>query len=403
MDEIDFEHIQDISERRVRETSTDIKRFLYDRIDWSDRLIAILGSRGTGKTTLLLQHIKDEFKSNRDVVLYASLDNIWFKTHDVMDMVDYHYKHGGRYIFLDEVHHLEDWQIIIKNIYDDYPRLNIVYTGSSLLKLDNDGADLSRRQIVYNIPGLSFREYLYFEGKGKYSPVTFSDIRKNHVEIAEEIAEKTEIIALFDKYLETGYYPFYKEVHAGYEERLLQVIDLVLKVDYPAIETVSYATIEKVKKMLYILAQSCPQTPNMAELYRELMTDRNQGMKMLYSLDRANLLNLISSEKATLKNMARPDKIYCDNTNLMYSLTEHIDIGTKRETFFLNQVKSAGLVVQYPKNGDFLVDNQYLFEVGGRRKTFDQIKDIPNSYLAIDDEEVGRRNKIPLWMFGFLY
>lgn len=200
-----------------------------------------------------------------------------------------------------------------------------------------------------------------------------------------------------------GYYPFYKEVYAGYEQRLLQIINQILESDYPAVETITYSTVQKIKKMLYILAQSCPQTPNMSELYGQLETDRNQGLKMLYILDKANLLNLLSAKDGSLKTLSRPDKIYCDNTNIMYALTENVIAGTKRETFFLNQLRSAGYSVQYPKQGDFLVSRKYLFEVGGRRKTFHQIKDIEDSFLAIDDEEVGRGNKIPLWMFGLLY
>ncbi|MBQ7678512.1 MAG: hypothetical protein IJT34_01495, partial [Butyrivibrio sp.] len=200
-----------------------------------------------------------------------------------------------------------------------------------------------------------------------------------------------------------GYYPFYKEVYAGYDERIRQVINQILERDYPAVEAISYPTVQKIKKMLYILAQSCPQTPNMSELYKELDTDRNQGLRMLYTLQKANLLSLLSSDKASLSHMSKPDKIYCDNTNIMYCFTEKINTGTVRETFFLNQVKSAGYVVAYPKQGDFLIENEILFEVGGRKKSFEQIADIPNSYLAVDDIETGYGNRIPLWMFGFLY
>ena len=207
---------------------------------------------------------------------------------------------------------------------------------------------------------------------------------------------------MFNTYLKSGYYPFYKEVFSGFEQRLGQVINQILESDYPAVEAINYSTIPKIKKMFYILAQSCPQTPNMSKLYQQLETDRNQGLKMLYILDKANLLSLLSSEKASLKNMSRPDKIYCDNTNIMYSLTEDINVGTKRETFFLNQLRSAGLKVTYPKQGDFLVNDRYIFEVGGQNKSYGQIKDLPNSFVAVDDE-IGRANKIPLWMFGLLY
>ena len=403
MDNDAYYKMLDASARKIRETDVHTERFLLKKIDWRDRLIQISGSRGTGKTTMLLQHMKSAFKDCPDAALYVSLDNLWFETNSLMELADLHYKNGGSHMFIDEVHYLKDWQLIVKNLYDDYPKLNIVYTGSSLLRIDSDSGDLSRRQIIYSLPGLSFREYLGFEGIFDVEPVSLPVLLETHRQIADAIASDRHILKCFAEYLQHGYYPFYKEVYSGYEQRLSQITNQILESDYPAIEKINYSTVQKIRKMLYILAQSCPQTPKMSELYGQLKTDRNQGLKMLYVLDKANLLNILSSEKSTLKNMARPDKIYCDNTNIMYSLTENINVGTKRETFFLNQMKSAGYEVLYPPKGDFLVDGKYLFEVGGKDKTFAQIKDIPESYLAVDDIESGRGNKIPLWMFGLLY
>ncbi len=399
----DYIRLQEISNRRIRETSTEIHRALYDSIDWRDRLICVSGARGVGKTTMILQHIKEAFKPGATEVLYVSLDNLIFEKYALEDAVRDHYQSGGTYIFIDEVHYLKQWQSVIKNIYDDFPQLHIVYTGSSLLRIEMEGADLSRRQVKYELPGLSFREYLRFETGQKFPAIKLAELLENHVAFANEVLEKEKILQHFASYLKGGYYPFYKEVYAGYEERIQQVINQILESDYPAVDSISYSTVQKIKKMLFILAQSCPQTPKMSELYAELDTDRNQGLKMLYTLEKANLLSLLSSEKATLTNMSKPDKIYCDNTNIMYCLTEKINVGTLRETFFLNQIKSAGHIVTYPKQGDFLVDNEVLFEVGGRKKSFDQIADVENSYLAIDDVEIGFGNKIPLWMLGFLY
>ncbi len=399
----EYYRILDLSNRRIRENNYSTKRFLLDKIDWRDRLICISGSRGCGKTTMILQHIHSDFTKNLDAALYVSLDNLWFATNSLSELVDMHYKNGGTHIFLDEVHYLKDWQLIIKNLYDDYPKLNIVYTGSSLLRIDSESGDLSRRQVVYSLPGLSFREYLNFEEIIDTEAVPLEKLLKDHKKIAEELIPNRPILKYFSDYLSKGYYPFYKEVYVGYEQRVSQITNQILESDYPAVEKINYSTVQKIKKMLYILAQSCPQTPKMTELYAQLDTDRNQGLKMLYILERANLINLLSSEKATLKNMARPDKIYCDNPNIMYSLTRNINVGTKRETFFLNQLKAAGHEILYPSKGDFIVDGKYLFEVGGKDKSFDQIKDIPDSFLAIDDVEVGRGNKIPLWMFGLLY
>ena len=403
MDMDEYYRMLDLSNRRVRENDIVTKRFLADKIDWRDRLICISGSRGCGKTILVLQHIRDTFEKDMDKALYVSLDSLWFTNHSLPELADVHYKNGGTHIFLDEVHHLKDWQVIIKNLYDEYPKMNIVYTGSSLLRIDHESGDLSRRQIIYKLPGLSFREYLYFENIIDAGVIGFDELLKNHRMIAEEIVHGKTVLKHFSEYLQRGYYPFYKEVFEGYEQRLAQITNQVLESDYPAIENINYSTVQKIRKMLYILAQSCPQTPNMTELYGQLETDRNQGLKMLYILDRANILNILSSEKASLKNMARPDKIYCDNTNIMYSLSEKTNVGTKRETFFLNQIRSSGHDVSYPDKGDFIVDGKYLFEVGGKDKSFNQIKDIPDSFLAIDDVETGRGNKIPLWMFGFLY
>ncbi|MBR5336430.1 MAG: ATP-binding protein [Lachnospiraceae bacterium] len=403
MDKEEYYKMLDLSERRIKECNTRTERFLLRRIDWRDRLIMISGSRGTGKTTMLLQHIKAAFVGKYDAALYVSLDNLWFETHSLAELVDIHFKNGGTHIFIDEVHYLKNWQLLIKNLYDDYPKLNIVYTGSSILKMDKNSGDLSRRQVSYNIPGLSFREYLYFEGIIEAEEVSLEELIKAHKDIAGSLTGGTFLLKHFSDYLLKGYYPFYKEVFSGYGQRLSQITNQILESDYPAVENINYSTVQKIKKMLYILAQSCPQTPNMVRLYDQLGTDRNQGLKMLYILDRANLLNLLSSEKNTLKNMSRPDKIYCDNTNIMYSLTENINTGTKRETFFLNQLRSAGYEVLYPSCGDFIVNGRFLFEVGGKDKSFDQIKDIPDSFLAIDDVEVGRGNKIPLWMFGLLY
>ena len=271
------------------------------------------------------------------------------------------------------------------------------------MKLETSGADLSRRQASYTLAGLSFREYLAFEGACEIDAVPLDELLANHSEIAADVSRKVKVLPYYYDYLERGYYPFYKEVYGGYGQRVEATINQVLENDYPSIEDVSFATIRKIKKMLVILAASAPQTPNMSALYRELETDRNQGLKMLGVLERAELLNLLSSKSETLKNMSRPDKIYCDNPNIMAALVERPDKGCMRETFFANQLKAAGHALAYPSAGDFLVDGAHLFEVGGRRKSFEQIKDLPDSYLAVDDLEIGYGNRIPLWMFGLLY
>ena len=227
----------------------------------------------------------------------------------------------------------------------------------------------------------------------------------HHREIAAEITRGIKVIGLFAKYGEGeyGYYPYYKESPSGYYQRIIECVNKVIESDLPIVEAVTPATIRKTKRMLAVLAESCPQEPNMKSLYRELETDRNQGLKMLDILERAELVSLLKTEKDKLKQMSAPEKIYCDNANLMNALVPRADIGTLRETFFVNQLRAAGHTVSSPGKGDFLVDGEWLFEVGGKGKTFDQIKDMPKSYVAYDDVEIGFGNKIPLWLFGFLY
>ena len=365
-------------------------------------MIEIKGSKGVGKTTLILQHILRSFP-NVDDALYVSLDNLWFKSHSLKELADFFYAQGGRFLFVDEVHYYPYWQTVLKNIYDEYPDMHIVFTGSSMLQLEAGEGDLSRRLIDYQLSGLSFREYLQFEGVAIFSVYTLTDILQRHVQIAMAIKEQLgSIQPYFNAYLQRGYYPFYKDIRSGYEIRLQHIVNQILECDYPLIDDVTLSTIEKTKKMLIVLAQSVPQVPTMSSLYGQLDTDRNQGMKMLNALHRADLLMLLSDNTKNLKSLGRPKKIFLNNTNLMYALGANIEIGTVRETFFLNQLLQL-FPICYPVKGDFLVDKQYLFEVGGASKTFDQIKDEPQSFLAVDNTEIGYKNRIPLYLFGMLY
>ena len=389
-------------DRRLEETDTAYHRPLYSEIDWDDRLVCIKGAKGTGKTTMMLQFLK-EHPAECAKSFYVSLDSLWFANHSPLDVVEWLHNNGFERLFLDEVHYFKPWQTLVKNIYDDYPKMKVVYSGSSLMKLNAGGGDLSRRQRTYELKGLSFREFLEFEGVGRFEKLSLEDILKNHRGIAREIVSKTKVLKYFGKYIEGGYYPFYKATRGGYHERISQIVAQILERDWPETEDITLATVMKAKKMLMILAESCPQVPKMNELYAQLETDRNQGLKMLYALERAGILSLLSSKSANLGNLSRPDKIYCDNTNIMHALTVGTNIGTVRETFLLNQLRCAGHKVSYPPQGDFLVDGRHLFEVGGRGKGFTQIKDVPDSYVVNDGVETGIGNKIPLWLFGFLY
>ena len=318
--------------------SLDYQRPLIHAINWEDRLIEIKGAKGVGKTTLMLQHILQTFP-NVDDTLYASLDNLWFQSYSLKDLTDWFYTQGGRYLFLDEVHYYPHWQTAIKNLIDEYADLHIVFTGSSMLQLEAGEGDLSRRLMDYHLPGLSFREYLRFERIADFPSYSLEEILHQHVQISFAVKEQLgSIQPHFNAYLQHGYYPFYKAVQAGYEIRLQHVVNQVLERDYPLIDDVTVATIEKTKKMLMVLSQSVPQMPTMSALYGQLETGRNQGMKMLYALARADLLMLLTDKTKSLKTLCRPEKIFPHNTNLMYALGTNAEIGTVRETFFLNQL-----------------------------------------------------------------
>lgn len=387
--------------RKLRLVNLKFKRFIYDKIDWDERLICIKGQRGVGKTTLILQHIKEAFPQP-EKALYVSLDNLWFATNSLRDLVEYHYTHGGTHIFLDEVHKYKDWQTAIKNIYDDYPDLSIVYTGSSMLKIDSSLGDLSRRQGSYTLPGLSFREFLQLEGILDMPAITLEELIGTHQALAGDITSRIKILPAFEQYLRHGYYPFYREAKSTFDQRLQDVCRQVIESDIPAVEDMSQSTLSKIKRLLMILAEKVPYQPNMTELYRELETNREQGLKMLDALQRAGLIAMISYEPQNLRTLSKPDKILLDNTNLVHSLTGFGDKGTVRETFFSNQMRYVTSLA-LDRAGDFRLDRRHVFEVGGRKKGFNQIKDLPDSYVAADDLEIGFGNKIPLWMFGFLY
>ena len=398
----DIKPLIDIYHRKIMTTSLTFKRYLYSKINWNVRLLGIRGARGVGKTTLILQYIKENF-NNIDDALYVSLDNLWFNSYKLEDLVEYLYSHGIKYIFLDEVHKYPNWAVVIKNFYDNYPNLNIVYTGSAMLAIDNSKADLSRRQTLYTLNGMSFREYLEYEGVMQINPINLEDLLSNHVKLAMDICYNTVILKHFDNYLQKGYYPYYKESGEDYHYRIGEVTNLIIESDLPSVEDVTFSTIQKTKKLLMVIAQNVPLEPNIAKLTTQLETTRDQCLKMLYILDRAQLLMLFGEKIKDYKHLTNPKKIYLNNSNLMCSLSpSNISEGNKRETFFANQLNSIANVT-IPKKGDFLVNSKFLFEVGGNSKTFDQIANIPDSYLAIADIETGSGNRIPLWMFGLLY
>ena len=281
--------------------------------------------------------------------------------------------------------------------------MHIVFTGSSMLQINAKAADLSRRLRLYTLQVMSLREYIAIE-KGLVLPTyTLEQVLSNSINIASEISEQLTIQPLFESYLNRGCYPFYKEEGDGFEQRLQETIWTVLERDWPAIEEVNYATIQKTKRLLMVLAEAVPLTPNMTELFAAVETNREGGLRMLYTLEKAGLLALLSRQPRSIGALRKPEKIYLGNSNLMYSLASSPNIGTIRETFFYNQIHASGIDVLLVPSGDFLIDRQYTIEVGGPSKTFKQIRNIQNSFLAVDNTLIGDVNKIPLWLFGFLY
>lgn len=388
--------------RLIEATKLDFQRYIYPEIDWEDRLISIVAPRGTGKTTLILQHIKKSFPQ-RKKALYISLDNIWFTKTELKPTVHEFYMLGGTHIFIDEVHRYPTWAIEIKNLYDSYPDLHIVFTGSSILEIYKSNADLSRRAITYHLHGLSFREFLKLEYHFDTIAISVEDVIENHVEIASKICSEIKIIPAFRAYLEYGYYPFFKEGVKRYSMRLRNVINVILENDLPAVEKIEYASIYKLRKMLMIVSSLVPYTPNMSSLSTQLEINRASVMKYFIYLQKAGLVRMLLAGQKGMSLMNKPEKIYLDNTNLIYALApENYNAGNVRETFFANQL-SVKHSVSGAQKGDFLVDEKYIFEVGGSNKTFKQIKDLENSFIAKDDMETGHGNIIPLWLFGLLY
>ncbi|MBD5355700.1 MAG: AAA family ATPase [Bacteroides sp.] len=396
-----MERIYEISARLTEDLNTPFRRYLYDIIAWSDRLIMIKGARGVGKTTMLKQRCKE----NGEKGVYASLDQLFFNDHTIVELADYHYKHGGTHLYLDEVHLYPrpNWEQELKNIYDSYPSLYIVFTGSSLLHLNSKVADLSRRVAIYDLRGLSFREYLNFTGNYELNPISLSDIISNHRYLASNIISNIRVIGEFEKYLKKGYYPFFMESsEITYAQRVERLVLSVIDIDIPAITSIEYETQLKLKKLLVVLAEQVPFVPNMTTLSRDVGVTRNQLMKFFTLLNDGAILRTLMDSTTQPKRASKPEKILFDNPSVMQALGIINKAGTVRESFVASMLSFVGQLFA-AKEGDFLLDRNYLFEVGGKGKGFSQIADKPNSYVIADNIETGIGNKIPMWLLGFLY
>ncbi len=378
------------------------QRNVIGNIDWEWRMNGIVGARGTGKTTLLLQKLK-QLQNSHHEVLYVRLDDFYFTENKVYDLADTFRKSGGEYLYLDEVHKYDGWARELKNIYDSMPALKVVFSGSSIIELTNEETDMSRRALMYEMTGLSFREYLYMSGISTIPVYSLKEIIENHREIASEIIIKTPILKHFKNYLKNGFYPYFLEVHRDYLTTLEQIIRTIIETDLRFIENFDVAKSQKILTLLRILASSSPFKPNISKISEKTGLHRQTVLQYLQYLEKAKMIKLLNHADKYISRLQKPDKVFLDNPNLFYALNpEMVNIGSLRETFALNQLSVKHKVFLHNK-ADFFVDNKYVIEIGGKNKDARQIDNLENAFLFVDDIEIGHKNRIPLWLLGFFY
>ena len=381
-------------ENLLLHTPAGFKRYLYDEISWKSRMIGIVGPRGVGKTTMMLQNIREN--SDKSNALYVSADDMYFAENNLMDLADKFYKNAGKSLYIDEIHKYPDWSRALKNMYDSFPGLQIIFTGSSVLDILKGSSDLSRRAIIYHMQGLSFREYLNYFHQHETAPYTLEQIVQNEVRLTA-IAHP---LPLFNDYLKRGYYPFGNEDELAI--RLGQIIVQTLENDIPQYANLSVGTSRKLKRLLSIIAESVPFKPNFSKIAELLGVSRNSLDDYFIYLEKAGMIGQLHSETGGLHGLGKVDKVYLDNPNLIFSLAgEKANIGNIRETFFFNQMRQKNTIAA-SANADFVVGN-YTFEIGGKNKQQSQIEKDGKSFIVKDDIEWGYLNVIPLWAFGFNY
>ncbi|MDR0700091.1 MAG: ATP-binding protein [Tannerella sp.] len=374
-------------------TDTGFVRYLHDKVDWNARLTGIVGARGVGKTTLLLQHIK--LHLNTEKTIYINADDAYFSENRLFDFAETFYKHGGKHLFIDEIHKYPDWSKELKMCYDYFPDMQVVFTGSSILDIYRGSDDLSRRALSYHMAGMSFREYLNLSHNLQIPALTLDDILTNRVVLPVEHP-----LPLYKQYLQNGYYPFYSEPE--FEQRLQNTLIQTLENDIPLFVRMNVATSRKLKQLLYIIAQSVPFKPNINKIAEMTGIHRNQVKDYFHYMEQAGLIMQLQSNTDGVRRLGKVEKIYLNNPNMIYSLAnDTADTGNLRETFFLNQMSVNHTVVSSDK-ADFVI-GKYTFEVGGKNKGQKQIAGLDNAFIVKDDIEFGYRNILPLWTFGLNY
>ncbi len=402
MDKAKMEKLRIRSNERIKRVSLSYQREEMQKIDWTPRLIGIKGARGIGKTTLLLQHLK-QIHNFDERAIYLSLDDISFSENRLIDYVEEFYRQGGIYLYLDEVHKYPDWAIEIKNLCDIYPDLRMAFTGSAMLEIHRGNADLSRRAIVYRMQGLSFRQFLQLKYDTELPIVTLAEILQRPNDIIADLPREMKPYVFFKEYLQKGYYPFFVEGDDWFYDRLNAAVNVVIESDILLFQNININNIRRIRKLLLAIATSPPFKPNIQRLSERTGISRNTLVQYLYHLEGADILSLLQVAGKGLRKLQKPDKVYLENTNLLYAFAPtQLHVGMVRETFILNQLKENHNV-DYPLTGDFLVDEEYLLEVGGPSKTAKQVKDEKNAYIVADNLDYAVGQKIPIWLFGLMY
>jgi len=387
-------------DRLLKNFSVKYKRYIFKEINFDDKMFCLIGARGVGKTTFLLQYLQ-ELKSQKKSTLYISLDYPFLSGIDLIDLVEEFVQGGGEYLLLDEVHRFSEFSSYLKTIYDLFD-INVVFSSSSATSLLNAQSDLSRRVTLYKLNGFSFREFLELKHSLKLENFKLEDILNSHIDISKDISRKVDILKEFYEYLEIGYYPFYFDKKTSYYQNLVNTINLTIDIDLTSLGLIEQKYTYKLKKLLEVICESKPFEVNFTKIASMAEISRVKLYDYIKYLDDGELLLLVDEKAKGLKKLNKPSKIYLNNTNLLKAYCDKVETGTLRETFFANQVKLK-YKLHISNQGDFLVDEKYIFEIGGKNKGFEQIKDVENSFVIADDIEVGFKNKIPLWLFGFLY
>ena len=386
--------------------SMDYVRDMMQRINWDARLIVIRGPKGVGKSTLMKQYIKSHFDADDRHVLYCSADTNYFSTHTLVDVADTFVKRGGKWLFIDEVHKYTGWSREVKEIYDLHPDLHIILSGSSLIQINDGQADLSRRILIYDMPGLSLREFIRLDQGLDIESTTLDQLLTSPNQYCRKVMSLCRPLEHFANYRRFGYYPFFLEGKEAYYDKVENVINYIVDVELPKHRGIDVGNTRKIKALLQVISQMTPYEVDIAKLSKATGIMRTTVLKYLTHLEEACLICRLFTDLKNVTDLQKPDKVYLDNTNLLYTLSpEKPEIGTVRETFFANQLASAGHKVEYAgyKRGDFRVDDAIVIEVGGQDKGFSQISGQENAYVAADDIESAYMGKIPLWAFGFLY